>query len=215
MTHHTETSAGDFWARRRGPLGLLSLLWLSLVMGGCAAAPGNHTGQASRASQVIISVRDQKMTVIRDDGRRTTFPVSTSKFGLGDHRNHYETPTGKMEIAQKIGTGAPVGAVFKSRVRTGEIVAINAPGRDAIVTRVLALRGLETGNRDALARGIYIHGTPEERRIGQPASYGCIRMRSKDVIQLYDLVNVGAKVIILDTSRGEPGVPRLNLSSPL
>jgi lipoprotein-anchoring transpeptidase ErfK/SrfK len=103
-----------------------------------------------------------------------------------------------MQIAQKIGDNAPPGAVFKDRRRTGEIVAPDSPGRDPIVTRILWLRGLEAQNANAFSRDIYIHGTPEERCIGTPASYGCIRMRSSDIIQLYDIVGTGAAVIIVN-----------------
>ena len=79
----------------------------------------------------------------------------------------------------------PPGAVIKNRVPTGEVVTANAPGRDPIVARVIWLRGMEGQNRGARDRCIYIHGTPEERRIGKPASFGCVRMRSRDVIALY------------------------------
>ena len=83
-------------------------------------------------------------------------------------------------------------------MRTGEIVAPNSPGRDPIVTRILWLRGREAQNANAFGRYIYIHGTPEERLIGTPASYGCIRMRSTDVVQLYNIVGIGAAVTIVD-----------------
>ena len=172
---------------------------LAGLLGGCTTTDRGLVGGDTR-NQVIISVRDQKLTVVQPDHHRVTFPISTSKYGFGDRRGSYATPLGELEVAQKIGGGAPAGSVFRSRVRTGEIVGIDAPGRDAIVTRILALRGLESGNRDAYARGIYIHGTPEERNIGRPVSYGCIRMRSRDVIALYDMVRVGAKVQIIDTT---------------
>ena len=85
---------------------------------------------------------------------------------------------------------------FKSRQPTGEIVAVNAPGRDPIVTRILWLKGKEERNRRAYSRYIYIHGTPEERKLGHPASYGCVRMASRDIIWLYDVVGKGARVEI-------------------
>jgi hypothetical protein len=85
---------------------------------------------------------------------------------------------------------------LKSRRPTGEIVRPNATGRDAILSRIIWLSGLEGANRNAYERGIYIHGTPEERKIGRPVSYGCIRMRSCDVIRLFDEVPVGAKIQI-------------------
>jgi len=124
--------------------------------------------------------------------------VSTSKFGLGSTQSSRKTPLGKMRIAQKIGGGAPSGAVFKSRKRTGEILKPNAPGRDPIVTRILWLAGNESHNRNTYGRYIYIHGTPEEYKIGQPASYGCIRMKSKDVIDLYNRVGLGAEVTVVN-----------------
>ncbi len=136
------------------------------------------------------------MAVLNDGQPIATYPVSTSKFGLGDIPGRSETPLGNLEIARKIGAGAPSGAVFKSRQRTGEIVPPDSPGRDPIVSRILWLRGLEPQNARAYSRFIYIHGTPEERNIGQPVSYGCIRMRSQDVIQLYDIVGTGARVTI-------------------
>jgi lipoprotein-anchoring transpeptidase ErfK/SrfK len=91
----------------------------------------------------------------------------------------------------------PSGAVIKNRIPTGEVVGVDAPGRDAIVARVIWLRGMEAQNRGARDRCIYIHGTPEERRIGKPASFGCIRMRSRDVIALYDRVHIGMHVTIV------------------
>jgi hypothetical protein len=104
-----------------------------------------------------------------------------------------------MEIASKIGGNAPLGAVFKARKATGEILPPNARGRDPIVTRILWLRGLEKGNARAFSRNIYIHGTPVEKLIGRPVSYGCIRMRSRDVARLFGAVNVRTKVAVLNT----------------
>ena len=138
------------------------------------------------------------MALLEDGAPRATYPVSTSKFGLGDNPGSRGTPLGTLEIAQKIGDGAPSGAVFKDRRRTGEIVAPDAPGRDPIVTRILWLRGEEPQNAQAYSRYIYIHGTPEERNIGLPVSYGCIRMRSRDVVELFSIVGTGAQVRITD-----------------
>lgn len=146
--------------------------------------------------RLIVSVPEQRMVLLEDGKPIATYPVSTSKFGLGDAPGTRSTPLGNLEIARKIGAGAPSGAVFKSRRRTGEIIAPDAPGRDPIVSRILWLRGLEPQNARAYDRYIYIHGTPEERNIGVPASYGCIRMRSRDVIQLFEIVGTGARVAI-------------------
>jgi len=126
-----------------------------------------------------------------------TYLVSTSKYGVGDRLGSYATPLGRFEIAKKIGDGAQSGAVFKSRRLTGETLCPNAPGRDPIVSRILWLRGLDQDNRNAYRRYIYIHGTVEERNIGRPVSYGCIRMKSADVIALYSIVGIGAEVEII------------------
>ncbi len=127
------------------------------------------------------------------------FPVSTSKYGLGDRPSSFATPLGALEVAAKVGDGAPTGAVFKGQHFTGEILRPNSPGRDPIVTRILHLRGLEASNACAYDRGIYIHGTPEEWKIGRPASYGCIRMRSRDVVKVFDVVPVGTKIEIVNS----------------
>jgi lipoprotein-anchoring transpeptidase ErfK/SrfK len=167
------------------------LLLLAVFLASCAAPDTQH--------QIVVSTREQKLALLDRGNVVTIYPVSTSKFGLGDWRGSRFTPLGKLEIAQKIGDNAPSGAVFKDRRRTGEIVAPDSPGRDPIVTRILWLRGLEAQNANAFSRDIYIHGTPEERLIGMPASYGCIRMRSSDIIQLYNIVGSGATVTIVNT----------------
>jgi lipoprotein-anchoring transpeptidase ErfK/SrfK len=175
-------------------------LYVVFLLGSCAAPDTQH--------HIVISTRDQKLVVLDHGMLVATYPVSTSKFGLGDSLRSSRTPLGELQVAKKIGDNAPLGAVFKDRVRTGEIVAPNSPGRDPIVTRILWLRGREAQNANAFGRYIYIHGTPEERRIGSPASYGCIRMRSVDVVQLYNTVGVGAAVTIVDTPlvRAIPGL---------
>jgi lipoprotein-anchoring transpeptidase ErfK/SrfK len=152
---------------------------------------------AESPSRVIISVRDQKLMLVGNGEKLATYPVSTSKFGLGDDRGRMTTPLGFLQVAQKIGDHAPVGAVFHSRRFTGEIIEPNAPGRDPVITRIIWLRGLQASNAHAFSRCIYIHGTPQEKLIGRPASYGCIRMKSRDVAALYDQVPLGAIVEIV------------------
>jgi hypothetical protein len=146
--------------------------------------------------RMILSVADQKMIVLRDGKPLSSYSVSTSKFGLGDRPGSYATPLGVLRIKEKIGHGLPAGAVFKSRKPTGEVLPVNAPGRDPIVTRILWLEGLDERNRNAYRRYIYIHGTPEERNVGRPVSYGCIRMRSQDVIELFETVGLNSKILI-------------------
>jgi lipoprotein-anchoring transpeptidase ErfK/SrfK len=163
---------------------------------------------------IVISIPQQRMALLDNDIPLTTFSISTSKFAIGDWPGSRGTPLGELEIAKKIGNSAPSGTVFKDRKPTGEILVPDAPGRDPIVTRILWLRGREAQNANAYGRYIYIHGTPEERNIGKPASYGCIRMRSRDVIQLYDIVGWGAKVTIVNEPL-EAVVPNLNLASQM
>src|SRR5438045_667020 len=160
-------------------------------------------------SRVIISVRDQKLMLMGNGERLATYPVSTSKFGLGDNRGRMTTPLGFLQVAQKIGDHAPVGAVFHNRRFTGEVIEPNAPGRDPVITRIIWLRGLQASNAHAFSRCIYIHGTPQEKLIGRPASYGCIRMKSRDVAALYDQVPLGAIVeIVPDRLPKVPKAPR-------
>jgi hypothetical protein len=168
----------------------VALLAVTFFLASCAAPDTRH--------HVIISTQEQKLAMLDRGNLMALYPISTSRFGLGDFRGSYRTPLGELEIADKIGDGAAAGTVFKDRRRTGEIVGVNAPGRDPIVTRIIWLRGREPQNANAFARDIYIHGTPEERNIGLPASYGCIRMRSSDIIDLYNVVGRGAQVTIVD-----------------
>jgi hypothetical protein len=153
--------------------------------------------RADGPSRVIISVKDQKLMLMENGAKLATYPVSTSKFGLGDSWGRMTTPLGFLQVAEKIGDHAPVGAVFRNRRFTGEIIKPNAPGRDPVITRIIWLRGLQTSNAHAFSRCIYIHGTPEERTIGRPASYGCIRMKSSDVAALYAQLPLGAIVEIV------------------
>ncbi len=153
---------------------------------------------------MVVSVPDQKLALYRKGQFVKLYDVSTSKFCLSTSSGSYGTPLGKHEIAKKIGGGQPLGMKFSSRRATGEIVRPNAPGRDPIVSRILWLDGKEPENRNSYARCIYIHGTAEEWRIGTPASYGCIRMRSRDVANLYSTVGVGAKVEIINAPLALP-----------
>jgi len=167
-----------------------ALAFMFVVLGGSASVA------STSSTDVIISVPDQVLALV-DRGRLIArYPVSTSKFGIGDSAGSYRTPLGTLFVSAKFGDKLPPGAVIKNRVPTGEVVTANAPGRDAIVARVIWLRGMEAQNRGARDRCIYIHGTPEEGRIGKPASFGCIRMRSRDVIALYDSVHIGMHVVI-------------------
>jgi L,D-transpeptidase catalytic domain len=169
---------------------------MALIFSVISATSAFAIAPLDTSSQLIISVRDQKLMLVRNDGEVAIYPVSTSMFGLGDAWGRMTTPLGYLAVEKKIGDNAPVGAVFHKRRLTGEVLQPNAPGRDPITTRIIWLRGLEAQNAHAFQRGIYIHGTPQEKEIGRPASYGCIRMKSKDVAKLYEEVPLGAVVQI-------------------
>src|SRR5437016_2667098 len=169
----------------------------AIIFGLISLAPALPAAQTQVQNGLIISVRDQKLMLLQNGGKVATYPVSTSKFGLGDFLGRMTTPLGYLTVAQKIGDNAPVGAVFHNRRFTGEILTPNAPGRDPVITRIIWLRGLEAQNALAFHRCIYIHGTPEEKTIGRPASYGCIRMKSSDIAALYTQVPLGAIVQII------------------
>ncbi|MCF7734423.1 MAG: L,D-transpeptidase [Akkermansiaceae bacterium] len=147
--------------------------------------------------KMVISVRDQRMLLVHDGKPVKTYKISTSKFGVGDRPRSNCTPLGRMVVQSKIGDGVRSGTVFKARRPTGEVIKPNAPGRDPIVSRILWLKGTQSQNRNAFRRFIYIHGTPEEKRLGAPASYGCIRMASRDIIDLFNRVGYGADVFII------------------
>src|SRR5881398_1142976 len=187
---------------------------LAVIFSFISIAPAFAVTPVDTSSQLIVSVRDQKLVLVQNGAKVATYPVSTSMFGLGDDRGRMTTPLGYLAVEKKIGDNVPVGAVFHNRRLTGEVLQPNAPGRDPITTRIIWLRGLEAQNAHAFQRCIYIHGTPEEKKIGRPASYGCIRMKSRDVAELYDRVPIGALVQIIPDRlpKSEKAKPRQEMS---
>ena len=147
--------------------------------------------------QVLISVPQQRLAVVYNGQLVARYPVSTSRFGTGDNYGSYRTPLGELRVCGKIGEDLSPGAVIRHRSATGEVLPVNAPGRDPIVTREIWLDGLEPQNHNARSRCIYIHGTPEEKTIGMPVSWGCIRMRSSDVIKVFNEISLGTVVSII------------------
>jgi hypothetical protein len=156
---------------------------------------------------IRVSLRAQTLELLEGGEVVATYPVSTARKGGGERDGSEQTPRGLHEIRAMIGAGEPPRAMFAGRRATGEIctdAALRAGSdRDWILSRILWLRGLEPGrnrrgNVDSMRRYIYIHGTPDEDAIGTPASHGCIRMRNADVIELFDRVEPGTRVEIVD-----------------
>ena len=154
---------------------------------------------------VIVDISEQKLYLLQGGNLRKTYPVSTSRHGLGSKEKSHKTPLGAHRIAEKIGGGAGIGAVFREGIELGKVAIIHVDDtdlrEDLITTRILWLKGIEPGVNlgeriDSYERHIYIHGTPEEGLIGAPASDGCIRMKNRDVVELFDLVPEGALVEI-------------------
>lgn len=154
---------------------------------------------------IRISIPDQRLTLVVGEKPLAAYPVSTARNGPGERRGSGCTPRGWHRIRIKIGAGLPTGAVFVGRRPTGEIygpeLAARHPERDWILTRILWLTGLEFGrNRggecDTLRRFIYIHGCPDTAPMGVPLSHGCIRMRNRDLLALFDRVAAGDRALI-------------------
>ncbi|MFZ6819483.1 L,D-transpeptidase family protein [Undibacterium sp. Ji22W] len=184
------------WTFSRLLMALISFTLLLTSLSACTSMTKSETNAKAQQQVLLVSVPEQKMLFIENGQERETFLISTAKKGIGDVPDSYMTPAGTMEIAEKFGDNLALGSVLKDRVATGEVVPVEAPGRDPIVTRVLWLRGLEERNRNAYPRFIYIHGTPQESLLGTAASFGCIRMRSVDIVKLYDAISLGAKVVV-------------------
>jgi L,D-transpeptidase YbiS len=144
---------------------------------------------------IHISIGDQRLTLIEGETQIRSYPVSTSRFGIGTEEGSMKTPTGRFRVAEKIGGGLPSDAVFQSRVplKPGDPLP---PTEDLVMSRILWLDGLDEHNANTRDRFIYIHGTKHEDNIGNPASHGCVRMRNEDVVELFDLVDEGAHVTI-------------------
>lgn len=156
---------------------------------------------------IRVRLASQTLELVEDGEVLESWPVSTALRGAGEQEGSEATPRGRHLICEKIGAGAPAGAVFVGRQATGECCTPERfreePERDWILTRILWLDGLDEGqNRggdvDSRRRFIYIHGTPDDDRIGTPASHGCVRMRNDDVIALFERVDVGTPVEILE-----------------
>lgn len=155
---------------------------------------------------LLVDATAQRMRLVENGGVSGEWVISTALKGLGSRKGSEQTPVGVHRVAQKIGAGAPFGAIFKARQNSGRIATIlTGPDQDSaednVTTRILWLDGMEPGvnkggSVDSHERYIYIHGTDEEGKLGRPASHGCIRMRNQDVMELFDRVDENTLVVI-------------------
>lgn len=151
---------------------------------------------------IWVSVERQKLVGIEDNRVAFVYPCSTAERGTGSRENSYKTPLGWHYIDERIGGGAPLGAVFKSRIYQNQVWKPgDATEKDLVLTRIMWLRGMEKGKNagpgiDSHDRYIYIHGTPAEDKIGTPASHGCIRLKNRDVVEVFDKCKAGTRVLI-------------------
>ena len=169
-------------------------------------------------SYILIIPSHQKLLLIKNNLVLQEYMVSTSKYGLGNKNESFQTPIGIHKISKKIGESCPIYTIFKGRVPLGDNLTlselekpINEKYRkkhlkgceDVITSRIMWLEGMEEGvnkggNVDTYSRYIYIHGTAHEELIGKEASHGCVRMRNDNVIELFKKVKKETRVLILD-----------------
>lgn len=161
--------------------------------------------------KIQVDIANQTLTLLEQEKVITTYSISTALNGAGELENTGCTPRGQHVISEKFGEGLPANAVFVGRQFTKEIytdeLGQDNPDRDWILSRILWLDGCEAGKNkgetddgkvcDSKARYIYIHGTPDTEPMGVAKSHGCVRMRNTDVIELFDLVDVGTEVTIV------------------
>ena len=159
----------------------------------------------AESAHIEIDISEQRLYLIENSLIKASYPISTSKYGEGSIENSFKTPLGKHSIKEMIGEEADINTIFTSRINTKRSATIidqfEDTDNDYVTSRIIWLDGEENGfnkggNVDSYRRYIYIHGTHEEGLIGTKASHGCIRMFNYDVIELFNLVNIGTKVLI-------------------
>tara|TARA_B100001559_G_scaffold318342_1_gene325338 strand:+ start:800 stop:1339 length:540 start_codon:yes stop_codon:yes gene_type:complete len=159
----------------------------------------------AESAYIEVDISEQRLYLIENSLIKASYPISTSKYGEGNIENSFKTPLGKHSIKEMIGEEAEINTIFTSRINTKRSATIidkfEDTDNDYVTSRIMWLDGEEDGlnkggNVDSFRRYIYIHGTHEEGLIGTKASHGCIRMFNYDVIELFNLVNIGTKVLI-------------------
>jgi len=142
----------------------------------------------SNPIRIQVSIDDQRLDVLDDRGVIKSFPVSTATKGVGFQEGSYRTPVGRFRISEKIGGEQPLNTIFKQREPVGVWEAGDISQSDLVLSRILRMEGLDEENRNTMDRFVYIHGTNHENLIGQPASWGCVRLTNADMAELYDMV---------------------------
>ena len=159
----------------------------------------------TESTYIEVDISEQRLYLIENSLIKASYPISTSKYGEGSIENSFKTPLGEHSIKEMIGEEAEINTIFTSRINTKRSATIidqfKDTDNDYVTSRIMWLDGEEDGlnkggNVDSFRRYIYIHGTHEEGLIGTKASHGCIRMFNYDVIELFNLVNIGTKVLI-------------------
>ena len=159
----------------------------------------------AESAHIEVDISEQRLYLIENNLIKASYPISTSKYGEGSIQNSFKTPLGEHSIKEMIGEEAEINTIFTSRINTKRSATIidqfEDTDNDYVTSRIIWLDGEEEGfnkggNVDSFRRYIYIHGTHEEGLIGTKASHGCIRMFNYDVIELFNLVNIGTKVLI-------------------
>lgn len=156
----------------------------------------------SAQTTIHISVARQRLSLKRGRATLRSFPISTSKYGVGTEEGSFKTPPGRFRIAEKIGEGLPTNIAFKARLPVSPSAEM-LKGEDLVMSRILWLDGLEKENANTYDRYVYIHGTNNEEQIGEPASHGCIRMRNADVAELFEAVPLDTRVTITPPKGGK------------
>ena len=154
---------------------------------------------------IEIVISEQKLYLYKSKESVKCYRISSSKFGIGNKMGSNKTPLGLHRIIKKTGNNAKQNEIFINGKKTGKLASVNKWNfnADLITTRIIYLEGMEEGMNkgkgiDSRKRSILIHGTADEKSIGKPASHGCIRMKNCEIIELFDLIEMGVLVKIIE-----------------
>ena len=176
---------------------LILLLSKLLILVLCNCSPTKPLPK--NIDSLLVSVQEQKIHVVKDENVVKSYPISTSKYGLGNKVGSNKTPLGKHKVVEKIGEGLELGAVLKARKPTGEVIPQDEKTpATKITTRIIRIKGEESKNSNTYKRNVYIHGTTRESDLGKPASIGCVRMADEDIVEIFPKVDQNTKINIIE-----------------